>query len=499
MSSMDHHEYAEHDATALAELIRTGQVSADEVLDAAIARANAVDKALNAIVVRRDDAARAEADAATSAGGPFAGVPFLVKDLDGMLHGEPYTASSRSLKDYRASLDSELFARYKRSGLVIFGKTNTPEFGIMGVTESELRGPCHNPWDLQRTPGGSSGGSAAAVAARIVPMAHAGDGGGSIRIPSSSCGIFGLKPTRGRMPMGPLVGQGWDGLVAPHVVSISVRDSAAVLDATHGVDVGAPYAEPPAPASFAAAAASEPGKLRIGYSLAAQLADKQSPENVAAVLDAVELLAELGHELVEVDLPLDREVVARAYLSIVAASIAADVLETGALSGRKVSSDDFEAATWFLRQVGDVLSARELEEAQRTAARLGRTIARFYDDHALDVHLSATTAAPPVLIGELAPSTAERAALATLRRASVGPVMRAVLGQLAANSLAKTPNTQVFNMTGQPAMSVPLFWDERDLPIGVQFAGRFGDEATLFSLAAQLERVRPWRDRIPAI
>ena len=496
---MDHDEYAAHDATALAELIRTGQVTADEVLDAAIARADATNKALNAIVVRRDEAARAEANDAVAAGGPFAGVPFLVKDLDGMLQGEPYTASSRSLKAYRATTDSELFARYKRAGLAIFGKTNTPEFGIMGVTESELRGPCHNPWDLQRTSGGSSGGSAAAVAARVVPMAHAGDGGGSIRIPASSCGIFGLKPTRGRMPMGPLVGQGWDGLVAPHVVSISVRDSAAALDATHGIDSGAPYAEPPAPASFSEAAATEPGVLRIGYSLQAQLAEKQSPENVAAVLDAVELLAELGHELVEVDLPVDRESAARAYLSIVAASVAADVLETTSLTGKKVSADDFEPATWFLRQIGDVLSARELEEAQRTAARLGRTMAGFFDDHGLDAHLSATTAAPPVLIGELAPSAAERAALATLRRATVGPVMRAVLGQLAANSLAKTPNTQVYNMTGQPAMSVPLFWDEHDLPIGVQFAARFGDEVTLYRLAAQLERVRPWRDRRPAI
>ena len=495
MTTMNQDEYTTYDALGLAALVKAKEVTSEELVEVALARVNELNPALNAVVERRD--ARVLAEAVTPPAGPFHGVPFLVKDMDGVLADEPNTASSRSLVSWRPEQDSELFARFRRAGLLIAGKTNCPEFGIMGVTESELRGPARNPWDLDHTPGGSSGGSAAAVAARIVPMAHAGDGGGSIRIPAACCGLFGLKPSRGRQPLGPFTGEGWDGYVVPGVVSLSVRDSAAALDATHGADLGAPYAEPPAPRSFLKESERDPGTLRIGFSTKAMLGPEMGPDNVRAVMDAARLLEELGHEVIEVDLPLDRDELTMTYLVVVAASVSAAIEETEQLTGVKPRPGDFELPTWFLGQVGQELSAAEHVRARTVSQQLGRTIAGLYEDYGLDAHLSATMAYPPTRIGELQPSLVERAALSTLRRASAGMVLRTVLKQLAANSLNATPNTQVFNMTGQPAMNVPLYWNEAGLPIGVQFAGRFGDEVTLLRLARQLEQARPWFDRRP--
>lgn len=494
---MDTHEYPEFDATALAALVKSKAVSAEELVATALARVDRFNPALNAVVERRD--AHVTAEAVAPPRGPFSGVPFLVKDMDGVLGGEPNTSSSRSLVSWRPAADSELFARFRRAGLLVVGKTNCPEFGIMGVTESELRGPARNPWNLGHTPGGSSGGSAAAVAARIVPMAHGGDGGGSIRIPAACCGIFGLKPTRGRQPLGPYVGEGWDGLVVPGVLSLTVRDTAAALDATHGMDPGAPYAEPRAPRSFTKEAAKEPGALRIGFTTKAMLGTAMHADNVAAVLETATLLEELGHEVVEVDLPIDPVELARTYLVIVAAGVGAAIEETELQTGQAPRAGDFELPTWFLGQVGRELSAVEHVQARAVVFRTGREIADLYDRHNLDVHLSSTLAYPPSRVGELQIGAAERVALSTLRRASTGRVLRMVLDQLAADSLAKTPNTQLFNMTGQPAMSVPLVWNAAGLPIGLQFAGRFGDEVTLLRLATQLENARPWFDKVPPL
>ena len=494
---MNPSEYDDYDALGLAELVREQQVTPRELVATAISRIEQVNPVLNAVVERRDPLVRQEAEQVPD--GVFAGVPFLVKDMDGVLGGEPNTASSRSLQSWRPVRDSDLFERFKSAGLLIVGKTNCPEFGIFGVTESELRGPARNPWNVEHTPGGSSGGSAAAVAARVVPMAHGGDGGGSIRIPASACGLFGLKPSRGRQPIGPYASEFWDGYVVPGVISLSVRDTAAALDATHGMSLGAPYAEPPAPDSFLAASQVPVRKLRIGYSTQAMLGTEMHPDAVAAVHDAAELLSELGHEVIELDLPLDRETLARTYLVVVAAGIAAEIAETEHQTGQKPRPGDFELPTWFLGQVGRELSALEHTQARETGQRLGYDLAVYFEHHHLDAHLSATMAFPPVRVGELAPTPVERAALSALRRASTGRALRLVLDQLAANSLAKTPNTQVFNMTGQPAMSVPLWWNDQDLPVGVQFAARFGDEATLLQLAAQLEQARPWFNRRPPL
>jgi amidase len=496
---LDYDEYSRHDAVGLAELVDRAEVTPQELLDVALKRADSVDPDLHAIVHRLDARARAQA-AERLPEGPFRGVPFLVKDWDGTLRGAPYNAGSRALQGYVAPHDSELFLRYQRAGLVIFGKTNTPEFGLLGVTEPMLHGPTRNPWNLEHTPGGSSGGSAAAVAAGIVPAAHGGDGGGSLRIPASACGIFGFKPSRGRMPLGPDVGEGWHGLVVPHALTRSVRDSAALLDATHGPDLGAPYAAPPgppAPGGFRGEVGRDPGRLRIAYSTRSLLGERTHPDCVRAVEDAMRVCASLGHEVTEGEPRIDRDAVRLAYLTIVAAGAAAAVEQTRALTGRAPKANAFEPTTWFLAQVGRALSALHLERARECIFRTTREVASFFERH--DVFASSTLAYPPVRVAELAPGTRERLVLATLRVVSTSSLLERALQELAQDALEKTPNTMLFNMTGQPAMSVPLAWNQAGLPIGTQFVGRFGAEATLFRLGGQLEAALPWWDRRPAL
>lgn len=495
-------DYRAMDATAMIKGIRDKEFTADELLEAARNRLDQVNGRINAVILDLGEQAAEQITDGLPAG-VLSGVPFVVKDMDGTLGGQPCTFGSRSLRDWVAPNDSTLFARYRSNGVVFVGKTNCPEFGIMGITEPEVHGPTRNPWNTDHTPGGSSGGSAAAVASGIVPVGHAGDGGGSIRIPAAYCGLFGLKPSRGRMPMGPDVADGWNGLALPHVVSRSVRDSALFLEATFGPDLGAPYGQPAGNTKFVAAAGKPPKKLRVGVTRKAFLAAEQHREIVAAVDNAAGLLAELGHDVVELDLDFDADAVAQAYLTINAACIARDIAQTRSKTGVAPKPEDFERATWFLGQVGQALTARDLEDALAVAGALGRSVAGQMED--VDVHLSATTAQPPARIGELGLGIAEKMGLSTIRRlssvtgAAMNPVFRSAISQLAADSLARTPNTQVFNMTGQPAMSVPLAWTSQGLPIGLQFAAQMGDEALLLSLAAQLEEARPWFDRTPPL
>lgn len=485
-------EYLTYDALALAELVRTKKASPRELLDASLAVIDRHEPKVNAVIHRLDASARAQAEKVSE--GAFAGVPFLVKDLDGTLANAPWNAGSRALKGYIAPNDSELFARYRRAGLVFVGKTNTPEFGLLAVTEPELHGATRNPWNLDHVPGGSSGGAAAAVAYGAVPVAHAGDGGGSIRIPASACGLFGLKPTRGRMPLGPK-GEGWHGFVVPHVLSRTVRDSAAFLDATHGRDVGAPYVAPAPRGSFLAAVTQAPAKLRVGFTSRSLLGEHTHDECKKALAVAMELCASLGHEVVELDVPVERDAVRVAYLTIVAAGAAFAVEEAGRIMKREVGPDDFEATTWFLAQVGGALSALDLERARATVALVQRSIGELFE--AIDVLSTPTLAYPPAKVGELAPKPAERLALRALRAVPAKPALERALFELAKNALERTPNTMLFNMTGQPAMSVPLHWGAGSLPIGVQFVGKFGDEETLLSLAGQLELASPWASRRP--
>ncbi len=487
-------EYLKLDAVTLAALVRGGEVTPRQLLDLCLARMDEVNPRLNAVVHRFDERARRDADGPLP-DGPLRGVPFLVKDLDGALADAPLTMGCRALAGYVAPRDSELFARYRRAGVVFAGKTNTPEFGITGHTEPLLFGPCRNPWRLSHTPGGSSGGSASAVAAGIVPVAHAGDGGGSIRIPASACGLFGLKPTRGRMPLGPDVGESWHGLVVPHVLSRTVRDSAAFLDATHGPDAGAPYVAPPPRGPFLDEVGREPGRLRVGFTTRSILGRRTDPEVARACEDAVKHLASLGHEVAEVTLPIDAAAVRIAYLTVVAAGSAEAVRQTGELTGRAPTHEGFEPVTWFLAQVAGAMRASDLERARTTLARTQRAVGGLFES--LDVLVTPTLAHLPVRVGELAPKPWELAGMTALRRVSSRALFTKVLEAFADNALEKTPNTMLFNITGHPAMSVPLAQGDTGLPIGVQCVGRFGDEAALLRLAGQLEATMPWAGRAP--
>ncbi|WP_257460954.1 amidase [Archangium lipolyticum] len=484
------------DATALAELVRKKELHPSELVEETISRIESVNPKLNAVVHEMYDQARKTAAGALPEG-PFTGVPFVVKDLDGYVAGVPYTGSCRALLNFVPDHDSELIARFRRAGVILVAKTNTPELGILGTTEPALRGPTRNPWNPEHSTGGSSGGSAACVAARVVPMAHAGDGGGSIRIPASACGLFGLKPTRARNPLGPIIGESWGGYVQQHVLTRSVRDSAAMLDATHGADPGAPYAAPPPARPFLQEVGTPPGRLRIAFSTGSLFGKNVHPDCVAAVKDAAKLCQELGHEVIEDAPRLDWGELVRAYLVNIAANVTVDLEEISRKTGKALDANDFEPSTWALGQLGGILSAADLQRSRNATHHASRKVAAFFERY--DLFLDATLAYPPVRIGELALKPTELAALAVLRRVPVKPAFLRMLDELAASSLERTPNTQLFNQTGQPAMSVPLYWNAAELPIGVQFAGRFGDEATLFRLAAQLEQARPWAGRTPLV
>ena len=498
-------DYCAYDGLGLADLVRRREVSALGLVEAATAVLERLNPRLNAVVTPLVERARAQATAGPLAGGPlpgapFAGVPFLLKDLQAALGGVPMTAGSRLLAAWRPAQDSELVARYQRAGLVILGKTNTPEFGLLPVTEPPLFGPARNPWDLSRTPGGSSGGSAAAVAAGIVPLAHGNDGGGSIRIPASACGLFGLKPTRGRVPLGPDAVELWQGAVVQHVLTRSVRDSAAALDATAGPDAGAPYLAPPAPAEgWLAQTRIAPGRLRIAYSTTPMLEVPVHAECIAAVEATAKLLAELGHDVAPAAPALDGPEIAAAFLLMVAGELAADLAEAEAHAGELASLATVDTPALLLNLLARDYSAAELAIALRRLRAVGPAMARLFHSH--DLWLTPTLAQPPLPIGALTPGGVEASAQRLLARLGSGSLVR-LLGSIEATAeraFAFTPFTPIANITGQPAMSVPLHWSAAGLPIGVQFVARFGDEATLIRLAAQLEAARPWRDRHPPI
>ena len=490
-------EYDRLDATALAALVAARQVSPSELLDAAIARADARNPAINAIVRRHDAEARRQASGHLP-DGPFTGVPFLLKDLLAYRKGWPITGSSRALEHFVAPFDAELVRRFERAGLVLFGQTNLPEMGLMAVTEPHLRGPCRNPWNLDHSPGGSSGGSAAAVAARIVPVAHGNDGGGSIRIPASCCALFGLKPTRGRVSLAPGSGEAWSGLVQDHVLSRSVRDSAAMLDVLAGNVPGDPYWAPPLARPLREEVTTPPGKLRIAFTTRNLFGKQPHPDNVAAVQSAARLLTDLGHELVEAEPPISAEELSWAYVVICGANLRADLDLAARLQGRPhASAADVELVTWALATVGRRLPSDALARALGSIHMAARAMATFFEQH--DLLLTATTAQPPPRIGALAPGAWTRLAIRLVGLVPSRRLIERFVHEVAATSFDATGNTMLFNETGQPAMSVPLSWSSDGLPIGVQLAGRFGDEATLFRLAGQLEQARPWADRLPPL
>jgi amidase len=467
-------ELAWLDATALAELVSKGDVTPRELVDAAIARIEALNPELNAVITPMFEHAREQADGELP-DGPFRGVPFLLKDLTASYAGVTMHAGSSFVKGFVPKSDSELTSRLKRSGVVVVGKTNTPEFGILPTTEPHAFGATRNPWNREHSTGGSSGGSAAAVAAGMVPMAHANDGGGSIRIPASCCGLFGLKPTRARNPLGPVHGDILSGLVCEHAVTRSVRDSARLLDATHGPDVGDPYHAPAPKRPFAEEVGAPVGKLRVALTTQSYGGTPIHPDCVAAAESAAALLSELGHEVEEAKLPVN-ESLNQPFVVVWAAGVASSVAGWAHALGRQPKPEELEPLTWALAEMGRQPGAHEYLLALQYLQLASRRIARFMERY--DVWLAPTLGEPPPPLGTFEAS--EDNPLAGFMRA-----------------FSFVPFTPICNVTGQPAASLPLYWNDDGLPIGVHIAGRFGDEATLLRLAAQLEEARPWRDKRP--
>ena len=488
-------DYDKYDGVGMAQLVASGQVHPIELVEAAIERIEASNDYLNAIVHAMYHRAREAAADDALPRGPLRGVPIVLKDLHAAYAGEPLTSSCRFLASYVPDRDSTVVARLKKAGLVAVAKTNTPEFGIKGVTEPLMRGPTRNPWNLDYTPGGSSGGSGAAVSAGIVPIGHGGDGGGSIRIPASCCGVFGLKPTRGRVPTGPYVGESWAGFDSDGFITRSVRDSAAILDACHGPDLGAPYHPPSIERPFMDEVGRDPGSLRIALTTESLYGKTTHPDCRAAVEDAGRLLAGLGHRVEEARPAIDREQLVRAYFIVVAASVALDIDRAAALMGRPATADQFEPVTWFFSQIGRTASAVELISAREAGHVAWRKIAPFFEEY--DLLLTPTLPYPPLRIGEGNLKPAEAAFLRLMRAVPVKALMKKALAELGDAAIEKFADTMLFNMTGQPAMSVPLYWNAQGLPVGVQLAAGFGAEGTLLRVAAQLEQARPWKDRRP--
>ncbi len=470
-------EFISYDATGLAELVRRKEVKAVELVKASIERIEQLNPTINAVVTPMYEQALKAAEGQLP-DGPFSGVPFLLKDLGAPCAGITMTMGSAFMSNFVPDHDCELVVRLKRAGLIIIGKTNTPELGILPTTEPRLFGPTRNPWNIERTAGGSSGGSAAAVAAGFVPMAHANDGGGSIRIPASCCGTFGFKPTRARNPLGPDFGDIFSGLVINHAITRSVRDSAALLDATSGPDIGDPYWAPPPARPFQKEVGADPGRLRIAFTTRTATGSEVHADCIDAVKDAAKLCVDLGHEVEEASPEINGELTSQAFMVLWSAGCAWTIDGLGLITGRMPEKDQFEPLTWALYEMGKKQSASfyllSLTFLQRTA----RIIARFFLKY--DVWLTPTLGEPPVALGTF--DSPPENPLEGLRRAE-----------------AFVPFTPICNATGQPAMSVPLYWNHEGLPVGLHFVGRFGDEATLFRLASQLEAARPWAERRPPI
>jgi amidase/6-aminohexanoate-cyclic-dimer hydrolase len=469
-------EILARDGLAQAEAIARGDTTAAELLETAISRAEATNKALNFIAQPMFERARTAAKSAFT--GPFAGVPFVVKDLHMAIPGERMGEGSRLWNDARADYTSTLYTRYLAAGLNTFAKTTTPEFGLTVTTESAATGLTRNPWNLGYSAGGSSGGAACAVAAGVVALAHASDGGGSIRCPASACGVFGLKPSRGRVPMGPHGTEGWLGLGVVHAVSRSVRDSAALLDASHGLELGSRYAAPAPEFSFLSEVTRAPGPLRVAVMRTPITGVPVHPDVLAALDDAARLLEGLGHHVEAAQPVLDGAALGEAMVAVLASATAFEVAERLGVLGRDSAGDDLEPVTQMFVHMGKATTGAQVMAASARFQAAAITVANFMENH--DIILSPVFAQPPIELGKIDLSPSDMA-------------------EWTANILGYSPFTALANWTGQPAMSLPLGMSRTGLPIGIMAMGRYGAEGLLYRLAGQIERAAPWDARRPAI
>jgi len=468
-------EYDNYDGLGLSDLVRRGEISASDLLDEAIGRVERVNGELNAVVYKYYDEARAEISAGLP-DGAFHGVPFLLKDLHLFMKGTITSNGSAMWRDNVAQHDSTLVKRYRQAGLVTFGKTNSPELGLNPVTEPKAFGPSRNPWDTSRTPGGSSGGAGAAVAAGILPIAHASDGGGSIRIPASCCGLVGLKPSRGRVPFGPDKAEGWAGQSTSHVVSRTVRDTAAMLDATAGSESGEAYAAPHHAGTFLEAIASTPRKLKIAVSYEKWGKGDYQSEVLDGLKKTVALLQNLGHTVEEARPIFDGEDAGAKLFTIVSVNAALAVRQRAAELSCTVDQLDMEDGTRFYMELGNAVSATDYAEAIQVNQRVGRLLGKFQQQY--DVLLAPTLSSSPVLVGHITEAPAH---------------------EFADRLFGFMGDTGLYNQTGQPSISLPLHWSENNLPIGMMFTGAYGNDALLLQLARQLEETAPWFARRPPL
>lgn len=495
---MSPQDYIRMDATDLARLVQERQVAPGEILDVALAQYHQLNPQLNAVCQPMIDIARRRVKEPLS--GPLAGVPFLIKDAIQDYAGMPTGNGSSVFSRIPVRQHSHIVQRLLDAGAVIFGKTNTPELALKGVTDPEAFGRTVNPWNVAHTPGGSSGGSAAAVAAGMVPMAGANDGGGSIRIPAACCGLFGLRPTRGRVSVGPAAGEIWEGASSDGVVSRSVRDSALALDVLAGPNPGDPFRIAGEQHSFVELAQREPGVLRIGYSSRSPVDTPVHPDAIKAVEEAVTLLSSLGHEVVEAEPAYDGQALAKSYLMLYFGQVAATLDEARALGAR---DEEFELLTRVLAAFGRSMSSARYVRSHRQWNGFSQALGQFYQQH--DLFLTPTLAHPPIRHEQAQLPTRQAKLLQNMLRSGALPALARwgmldnMVDDMARKNLTYVPFTQLANLTGTPAMSVPLYWTEAELPLGVQFCAPTGGEARLLQLATQLEQARPWKDRWPAM
>lgn len=484
----------ENDGLGLAHLVKAKEIHPKELVEASIEIIETLNPSLNAVIYKMYEQARKQAEN-HSLSGPFAGVPVLLKDINQQLKDEPLTNGSKAYRSFKAKEDSRYAIQLRNAGTIFLGFTNAPEFALMAITEPKQYGPTRNPWDLKVTPGGSSGGSATAVATGMVPFAGASDGGGSIRIPAAYCGLFGLKPSRGRTPVGPQSGRHWQGASVNHVLARTVRDSAAVLDTLSMTERASAFQAPAFSGTYLDLLHQPLDKgLKIAFSTISPLGTEVHPDCRQAVLEAARLLESMGHYVVEDTAPVNGKAIAKSYITMYFGEVGAELRALEDVLGRKANRRDVEPTTWLLGSLGQSISAAEFVLSLKEWDKAAMQMEAFHEKY--DFYMTPTTAMPPARIGELELSSAEKMLAAIADKFGVAKFLKKVglVDTLVETSLKRTPFTQLANLTGQPAMSLPIYKTADGLPLGVQVIAARGREDLLFRLAAELEQTRHWID-----